>query len=102
MAFKIQANPTFKINVAIPIPGEAAQKVKFTFRHMRKSAYKEWFSQITAENELESMDAVIEGWDAETAYSKDALAEMIDALPGAGAAIFKAYIGELHGAERKN
>ena len=48
MAFKIQANPTFKINVAIPTPGEKAQILSVTFRHKRKKEVTSWLAAANA------------------------------------------------------
>ncbi len=102
MAFKIQANPTFKINVAIPTPGEKAQILSVTFRHKRKKEVTSWLAAANAAGDQASLLEVIADWDYPGGVTPETVDELLESYPGAGLALYRGYLDELNGAERKN
>ena len=103
--FKLQPNPTFKTLVHIPIPGEKAEAVLFTFKHRTRSQLDELIKQM-AENAIDFdkavQEIVVEWTYPGVDYSTDALAQCLDMFPGSGLAIFTAFRESLLEAKRKN
>jgi hypothetical protein len=104
--FKLQPNPTFKAEVAIPtVEGEG--KITFEFKHKGRKALKEYIDSLgEGENAREDADALgelIAGWSGvDETYSPDALATLLDAYPVASRAIFEAYNRALLEGRSKN
>lgn len=104
--FKLQPNPTFKAEVAIPtVEGEG--KITFEFKHKGRKALKEYIDSLgEGENAREDADALgelIAGWSGvDEKYSPEALTTLLDAYPGASRAIFEAYNRALLEGRSKN
>lgn len=97
--FSLKANPTFKTNVEIHIPGqEKSGIVTFTFNH-RKSSELE---QPTEETIKEFVFGLIHDWAIEEPFNRDNFDMLIDNYPAALMAIVKTYQQELTGARVKN
>jgi hypothetical protein len=109
--FKIIANPTFTCAVNLSVPGlDKPLAVQMTFRHKTTRGLNAWLDKsLTAEDEATYLDEVLEGWqgvagpdDQPLAYSKAALAQLLDQYPSAGAEIVRAYHHQLRDARAKN
>lgn len=108
--FKIAPNPTFTADVKVSVPGQDAPAVlTLTFRHMGRKALKAWIEGAAARQDAEFLDEAIESWRGfenaagdPLAYSREALAELLDAYPAAGGEIFDAYLRALTRAREKN
>lgn len=103
--FKLQPNPTFKTLVHIPIPGDKAEAVLFTFRHKSRTQLDALVKQM-ADGELEFdaavKDIVVEWTYPGVDFSPEALDQCLDMFPGSGLAIFTAFREALLEARRKN
>ena len=101
---KLAPEPTFVVGVALPVPGQPDQLVNVTFRHQGRAALRGWLDAAReAQSDAALLGEVIAGWkgiDAE--YSAANLAALLDAYPGAGGALFNAYVAELGKAAAKN
>lgn len=99
MALKKIPNPTFKQTVEIPVPGEKPEKVDFDFNYKSKSAYKTFMDAMKDREDEETIAELIAKWPLDEVFgkpSKESVAELFDAYPGAPGAIFSAYVKGLH------
>lgn len=103
--FKLNPNPTFKTTVHIPVPGEKAEPVAFTFRHKSRSQLDAMLKAL-ADGEMKFDDAVkeitVEWTYPGVDFSPEALDQCLDMFPGSGLAIFTAFREALLEARRKN
>lgn len=105
MSFKLQANPTFKAPVNIPVPGEPPEKVLFTFRHRTRPQFDALIkSMINSEKTLDQIiqDVVVEWTYPGVDFNDDALIQCLEMFPGSAQAIFTAYRENLMEARQKN
>lgn len=105
MSFKLQANPTFKATVNIPVPGEKAEAVSFTFRHKTRAQFDALIASLASgEAHIDAVvkDVVVEWTHPGVDYSEAALVECLDMFPGSALAIFTAFRESLMEARRKN
>ena len=102
----LQANPTFKTVVGIPVPGEKdVAPVEFIFKHRTKSELKVWREAINLDDEgitLEHILDIAQGWDLPDEFNAENVTRMLDQYPGSGLAIFAKYISELQDARLGN
>lgn len=103
--FKLQPNPTFKTTVHIPVPGDKAEAVLFTFRHKSRTQLDAMLKQL-ADGDLQFdaavKDIVVEWTYPGVDFSPEALDQCLDMFPGSGLAIFSAFRESLLEARRKN
>lgn len=101
--FKLQPNPTFVAPVAIPVPGAAAQEINVTFAHKGKSEIKAYLDLATTREDIDSLSEIVLGWDGVDAdFTRDNLAVLLDAYPGAAMALLTSWVNELGKAVAKN
>jgi len=103
--FKLQPNPTFKTLVHIPIPGEKAEGVLFTFKHRSRTQLDELLKKMSEgaiDFDAAVKEIVVEWTYPGVDFSDDALAQCLDMFPGSGLAIFSAFRESLLEARRKN
>lgn len=97
---KLQAEPTFKATVVIPVPGiESAKrpKVLFTFKHMTRAEF-EAFKQGDEEKDAETLMRICAGWDGvDGEFNAENFGRLLQAYPGSAYAIANAYALELYG-----
>lgn len=99
---KLTPNPTFVSMVKIPVPGDAAQEVEFTFVHKSAKDIKAFYADM-ANNDFSAISKIIVGWNGvDSDFSEDALSIFLDNYPRASAAIFSTYNRELLGVAEKN
>ena len=104
--FKLQPNPTFKIDVVIPTQ-DGDGKIKFEFKHMGRKALKTFFESLgegdSARPDSEALLDLVADWSgADGKFSPEALATLLDNYPGAAGAIFTAYNKGLFEGKQKN
>ena len=102
--FKINPNPTFKATVQISVPGsDKPAAITVDFKHLSKSALRDYFSSLEGKTDTEALASVITGWQGIDAdYSADALGQLIDNYPASAGELFEAFRRELLEARRKN
>ena len=101
--FKLQPNPTFSAKVAIPVAGDVAQEMGVTFAHKGKAEIKAFLDQAAGREDIDSLSEIVVGWDGVDAdFSRDNLAILLDAYPGAALALLTAWVEELGKAVQKN
>ena len=102
--FKLNPNPTFKTTVSLSVPGSAqSAAVEVTFKHLSRSALRDYFAGLEGKQDSEGLSEIIVGWsgvDAE--YSREALGQLLDNYPASAAELFEAFRRELLEARRKN
>lgn len=101
--FKIVPNPTFACQVPLRRPdSEVPVRVGWTFRHKTAAELAAWMRRAADgeyPSDVEFIAEVTEGWGAEILgaddkplpYSAQALAQLLDAFPGAGVDIVTTY-----------
>lgn len=105
MAFKLEPNPTFKYPVNIPIPGEKADKVQFTFRHKTSTQIEDYQKGINSgEKSLKDIarEIVVEWNYPGVDYSEATLETCMEMFPGSPLAIWMAFREALFVAKEKN
>ena len=102
--FKLQPNPTFKARVPITVPGQAKPaEVEIEFRHMGREAVRAYFESLPGKTDLDAVELIVVGWSGvDSAFSREALGQLLDAYPAAAAAIFETFRRELFEARTKN
>lgn len=102
--FKLTPDPTFRASVAITVPGEEQpETIAVDFKHLPKSALRDYFASLDGKSDADALGAIIAGWSGvDTDYSAEALALLLDNYPAAAAEMFEAYRRELLDARRKN
>lgn len=99
MALKKIPNPVFNQEVKIPVPGEKPEKVEFEFFYKSKKDYDQFIIETATDSDVDSAAKIISGWalnDVFGAVSKDSIAELFNAYPGAPGALVAGYINGLH------
>lgn len=97
--------PTFEAPANIRVPGvDATVKVTVTWRHKGLKEFQAWFASARGRDDAEVLSEVIVSWGAEIdqPYSRDNLAALLDAYPGASLDLLEAYREGLHLGRRKN
>ena len=110
--FKLKQNPTFRVAVAMPVPGVAEgarPKIEVEFRHKTTAGLAAYVKDCAGRSDVDNLDEIIADWSGVgddggqgIAYSRDALASLLDQLPGASKALASAYFGELAAAKLGN
>lgn len=126
--FKIQQNPTFKVDVEIPRVGAEPDKVPFEFQYRDRTAlatlflswqeaykadeerFKEMGAELTIvvlteaniERQVSQVEALVVGWGYDTKLSQESIRALVESSAGAGDAIVKAYQGAFEAARLGN
>jgi hypothetical protein len=108
--FKLVPDPQFDATVELTVPGaDSKAPVVFTFARKGRAALKAWTDSATGRNDLEVLCDVVVGWrgvfddkGAEVPFSREALAQLLDAYPASGAEVFRGYLQAHFEAARKN
>lgn len=105
MAFKLDPNPTFKTAVSIPVPGEVAEKVLFTFKHKTDDEIGK-YQQALSSGEKTLKDVakeVVENWiHPGIEFNAENLDLCLNCYPGSPLAIWIAFRDALYVAKEKN
>lgn len=108
--FKLEPNPTFALKVQLHLPGiDAPAVLELTARHHGRTALKAWLERASEATDADFLAEVVADWkgvfgpgDVAVPFSRDALAQLLEAFPAAGAAIVRAYLTELSEGKQKN
>jgi hypothetical protein len=98
----INAAPTFKATVGIPIPGAAAERVEFTFKHRTKDQLNEFIATRGEKTDAESFMEMVAAWDFAEEFNRASVETMLQNYMGAAVATYRAYVDELTQAKAKN
>ena len=93
--FKLDAAPTFKAKVSIPIPGGTTEPVEFEFKHVSKDRYVELFR---AENALPDVELILEicsGWELDDKFNAESISKLRQNYQAAPGAIVRKFIDEI-------
>lgn len=99
---KLEADPTFKAQVGIPVPGATPALVEFTFKHRTKDAVLKWLGEMREAGDVDTVKSVASAWDLDDAFTDENIGKLCNNYAGAGGAIVTAYLDELRGARTKN
>jgi len=100
--FSLNASPTFKLKVDIPIPGARPEKVEFTFRHKKRDDFVEFLANLAGRQDVEVIQEIACGWDLDEPFDADNIERLTQSYLGAAAAIIEAYVTELPALRRGN
>lgn len=100
--FNLNAIPTFKSKVAIPVPGAKSVDVEFTFKHRTRDQFKEFVDSLEGREDVDVILDIASGWDLEDAFDEDNIDALIQNYMGSARAIIEIYINELTSARAKN
>ena len=109
--FKINPAPTFHAPVSLSIPGaESPAIVKVEFRHKSRTEFMAWWEKSQKRKAVDALADVIVSWGEEVidqdgkplAYSKEALAQLLDNYHASGTEILQTYYRELVESRKKN
>jgi hypothetical protein len=98
----LTANPTFKCKVAIPVPGDKAVDVEFTFKGRTREAFKAFVDGLTSREDTDVLMDIASGWDLEEAFEKANVEKLTENYLGAARAIIEKYLSELTAARLGN
>ncbi len=104
MTLKLQPNPTFSCPVSLTVPGQEVKAIiTVTFKHLAKSALREFFAGLDGKTDAEALGAIVVGWSGvDEAFSAETLAVLLDNYPAAAGELFEAFRRELFEARAKN
>lgn len=113
--FSLNPNPTFKLAVTIPRPGEDDGLVTLTVRHKTRRQLTEMEQKLKAEADkssgaemqsndpaLDYLEQIIESWNVDAEYNRDNLTLLLENYPRAFDSIVSAYTKELYAIREKN
>lgn len=103
--FRLQPDPTFKARVSLSVPGHAKKaEIGIEFRHLSRSQIEAFFESCRGgRTDADALGEIIVGWsDVDTAYSSEALAQLVDNYPLAAQELFDAFRREALQAREKN
>ena len=101
--FKINPDPTFKVDVEIPLHGSKKPgKLGFTFKHRTLTQLKELTNRFKDMSDPEAVLEIAEGWDAKEEFNKENIEILLENYIGAATAIIDTYIAEHKQAKIKN
>lgn len=100
--FSLALKPTFSAAVPIPVPGEGAADVYFTFKARTREQLDELVGRFS---ELGDVDAVMEiasGWELEDPFDRVSVEKLVQNYLGAARAVIETYLKELTQARQGN
>jgi hypothetical protein len=99
---KLNAAPTFKAPVSIPVAGDEPAVVELTFKHRTKSALDEFIDSFDAKPHVETFMDMVVGWDLEDDFNKESVATLLENYIGTPQVTFRAYLEQLLAYKVKN
>lgn len=100
--FSLNANPTFKAVVAIPVPGGKAADVEFTFKSRTRDEFRSFIEALTDREDVPVLLDICSGWELDDAFDEANLTLMTQSYLGAARAITEKYLSELTAARLGN
>jgi hypothetical protein len=110
MALRIVPNPSFRAKVSLSVPGaDAPAVIEVEFRHKGRTEFAAWWESSGGRRDEEILGDVIAGWSDvvdehgnAVAYTREALALLLDRFPASAIELRDAYARELFEAREKN
>jgi hypothetical protein len=93
--FSLAVKPTFRSRVSIPVPGQAAELVEFTFKGRTRDQFKAFIEELKDREDVDVILDIASGWELDDAFDKDNLEELTQNYLGAARAIIEKYLSEL-------
>jgi hypothetical protein len=96
--FKLKANPTFRMKVAIPVAGGASVELDAEFRHFTRSQLQAFSSAdaTTSRSDVDTLAEIMSGWhNVDEPMTREALDVLVENYAGAAAAIVTTWLREL-------
>jgi hypothetical protein len=100
--FSLNANPTFKSKVEIPVPGDKSATVEFVFKGRTRTAFKDFIDGLKDREDVDVLMDIASGWDLDDAFDKDNVEVLTQNYLGAARAIIEKYLAELTSARLGN
>lgn len=100
--FTLNAAPTFKASVSIPVAGGEPIQVTFTFKHRTRTALDDFMKSRAGKSDTDTFMEMVEGWDMDIPYTQENVETLVENYLGAPLATYRAYIDELVQAKVKN
>lgn len=108
--FKLNPNPTFTVKVPLTVAGsEVPAVIDVEFRHKGRTALHAWLKSIVGCAEVDVLAEIMVAWNGPlddkgepVAYSKEALAQLIDNYAPAARELLEAYRDALTERREKN
>jgi hypothetical protein len=100
--FRLNSSPTFKAKVAIPIPGAKPEQVEFTFKHMPRTEFLEFFDKASGMENVEIVLAIASGWELEDPFTTENVDKLDQQYLGAARAIYDTWRDQLTGSRLGN
>jgi hypothetical protein len=106
---KLVPNPTFKLDVNIPLPTGNVAKIKLEYKHLGRAALEDWLKSTADEEgnvlrkDHEALGEVIVDWSGvDEKFSQENLEQLLDSYPSAGRAMINAYLPAILEGKTKN
>lgn len=100
--FKLEANPTFKAKVLIPVPGEKVAEVEFIFKHRTQKAFDEWLETADGKTNVDVTMDIACGWELADPFDAESIEKLFQNYMGSPKALINTYISELTSARLGN
>jgi hypothetical protein len=98
----INASPTFKAKVGIPIPGADPVEVEFTFKHRTKDQLNDFIKTRADKTDAQSLMDMVSAWDFAEELTIESAHTMLQNYMGAAVEVYRTYVRELAEAKVKN
>lgn len=95
-------SPTFKASVLVPVPGRKPVAVDFTFMGRTKDEFRAYLDNLSDREDVDVLMDTITGWELDDPFSRETVAQLVQAYPGSAQAILEKYIREVTGAKLGN
>lgn len=93
--FSLAPNPTFKAKVLIPVPGQSAEAVEFTFKGRSREAFREFMESLKDREDADVVMDIASGWELDDAFDKSNIEKLCENYLGAARAVIEKYLSEL-------
>lgn len=93
--FSLSVKPTFKAKVAVPVPGQTAELVEFTFKGRTRDEFKELIDSMKDREDVDVIMDIASGWELEEAFDAENVEILTQNYLGAARAIIEKYLSEL-------
>nr|WP_154325039.1 phage tail assembly chaperone [Pantoea sp. 201603H] len=113
--FSLNPNPTFKVTVTIPRPGQDDGTVTLTVRHKTRTQMADLEKELKAQAEKAAetgeysnessasyLEQVIESWNIDAEFNRESLLMLLENYPRAFDSIATAFTKELYSVREKN
>lgn len=100
--FSLSVSPTFKRDVSIPVPGDRAANVNFTFKHKTRDELRSFVEGLEGREDLDVVLEITSAWGIDEAFEEDNVSVLLQNYPGAALAIIDTYLKEVSGARKGN